>query len=64
MFVKIHVLDTKHIPQYVRKFPYIRSIIKTNLLKEPGTVHSRLNLGCRYRDFPHKFRDTQQLVSN
>ena len=64
MFLKIHMLDTKHIPQYVRQFPCSRSIIKDTLLKAPDTVHSWLYLGFPYRDFHDKSRDTQRLVSN
>ena len=39
--MKIHMLDTKHIPQYVLKLPCNRSIIKATLLRGPDTVHSR-----------------------
>ena len=62
--MKIHMLDTKHIPQYVLKFPCNRSLIKATLLKGPDTVHSRWQLGFPYSTFPDKSRDIPRLVSN
>ena len=64
MFLKIPMLDTKHIPQYVLKFPCNRSLIKATLLKGPDTVHSPWQLEFPYSTFTDKSGDSPRLVSN
>jgi hypothetical protein len=62
--MKIHMLDTKHIPQYVPKCACNRQIIKVTLHKGPDTVQCRLYLGFPYSTFLDKSSDNARLISN